>query len=126
MTPEYSQKSECKDKPEKKDGRKVTYSPELLEKIDNLAKDNHKTGTIAVALGLDEQTLERKCGIRMRQKRVEGKIELKRKQIEKAKAGDVTMLIWMGKNDLEQTDKQEISGNDEKPLRIVEHLESDK
>jgi hypothetical protein len=36
------------------------------------------------------------------------KISLRRKQIESAKAGNTTMLIWLGKQLLDQADKREI------------------
>jgi hypothetical protein len=46
-----------------------------------------------------------------RQKRSGGKISLRRKQYETALAGNTTMLIWLGKQYLEQSDKQEIESN---------------
>ena len=36
------------------------------------------------------------------------KLNLRRKQLEKAMAGDATMQIWLGKNMLGQTDKAEV------------------
>ena len=41
------------------------------------------------------------------QKRGKGKISLRRRQFQKAMDGDTTMLIWLGKNWLGQTDKKE-------------------
>lgn len=41
---------------------------------------------------------------------------LRRKQFELAQAGNVTMLIWLGKNLLGQADKQEVTGKDGAPL----------
>ena len=38
-----------------------------------------------------------------------GRITLRKKQFEVAKAGNVTMLIWLGKQYLGQTDKQEVT-----------------
>ncbi len=52
------------------------------------------------------------------QKRGKGKIALRRKQYEVAISGNVSMLIWLGKNYLNQADKQEISGNAENPITI--------
>lgn len=37
-----------------------------------------------------------------------GKLNLRRKQLEKAMGGDATMQIWLGKNMLGQTDKAEV------------------
>jgi hypothetical protein len=44
------------------------------------------------------------------QKRQKGNISLRRKQIELALKGNATMLIWLGKQYLGQTDKQALSG----------------
>ena len=44
------------------------------------------------------------------QKRGKGKVALRRKQMEVALAGNITMLIWLGKQYLDQKDKQEHSG----------------
>ena len=37
-----------------------------------------------------------------------GKISIRRKQFQTAMSGNVAMLIWLGKNNLGQSDKQEI------------------
>ena len=42
--------------------------------------------------------------------RENGKTRIREKQIQMALGGNVAMLIWVGKNMLGQTDKQEISG----------------
>lgn len=44
-------------------------------------------------------------------------ISLRRKQIQAADAGNVTMLIWLGKQYLGQTDKQQIAGDPERPIK---------
>lgn len=41
------------------------------------------------------------------------------KQYEMAMKGNVTLLIWLGKQYLGQKDKQEISGDEEQPLTIT-------
>lgn len=45
------------------------------------------------------------------EKRSTGKISIRRKQFEVALSGNVSMLIWLGKNILNQVDKQEIKTN---------------
>ncbi len=84
-------------------------SDEKWAEMDKLAIENHQDGTIAVAMGWEPSFIEGRKDIRrrLRQKRVQGKIELKRAQREKGLRGDVTMLIWLGKQDLEQADKSE-------------------
>ena len=44
------------------------------------------------------------------------KASLRRKQFEMALAGNVTMLVWLGKNLLGQSDKHELTGKDGAPL----------
>ena len=46
------------------------------------------------------------------QKRGNGKVSLRRKQYEKALAGDTTMLIWLGKQYLGQKDQHGLTLND--------------
>lgn len=43
-----------------------------------------------------------------KQNRDIGKISLRRKQFQAAMSGNTSMLIWLGKNQLGQSDKQEI------------------
>lgn len=45
------------------------------------------------------------------QKRGKGKIALRRKQYDVAMNGNVSMLIWLGKQYLDQSDKQETSSS---------------
>lgn len=47
-----------------------------------------------------------------KKKASKGKMSLRRKQIEVANTGNVTMLIWLGKQYLEQKDKQDVSLKD--------------
>jgi hypothetical protein len=46
------------------------------------------------------------------------KSSLRRKQVELAQAGNVTMLIWLGKNLLGQSDVNTIKGDAANPLQI--------
>jgi len=47
---------------------------------------------------------------------LEGKMSLRRLQWKKANEGNVTMIIWLGKQYLGQSDKQELTGKDGKSL----------
>lgn len=53
-----------------------------------------------------------------RQRSVSGKMSLRRKQYETAMEGDKTMLVWLGKNWLGQTDKIETEHKELPPLTI--------
>lgn len=75
------------------------------------------TGTeVAAVLGIHADTLYRKCqedhkiGFTdyLLQKKEKGDSMLKLKQFEQAMEGDRGMLIWLGKNRLDQSDKKEV------------------
>lgn len=66
---------------------------------------------IAEALGYDDNTLKRNYEIFLIKGRANLKERLKRKQISVAMQGNVTMLIWLGKQYLGQADKIEESGD---------------
>ena len=53
----------------------------------------------------------------------EGKMSLRRLQWKAAKENNVTMLIWLGKQYLGQTDKQEVSGAE--PIELIMHHAKD-
>ncbi len=52
-------------------------------------------------------------------KRGRGKISLRRKQMDIALNGNVTMLIWLGKQHLGQSDKREETVIKDKPDKLV-------
>lgn len=66
-----------------------------------------------------------------KEKRTAGLISLRRKQFEVALSGNVTMLIWLGKQLLDQTDKVEPKEKDpaDEPIKIfstnISKLETD-
>lgn len=88
------------------------FTEEQMDKIAQMALDNCKTKTIAEAMDIPYNTLKRHLGKFMIKKRAEGKAVLYRQQKQKCEKGDTTMLIWRGKQDLEQADKHELTGKD--------------
>ena len=50
--------------------------------------------------------------------RADGKISLRRAQWSQALAGNATMLIWLGKQELKQSDKLEHSGPNGGPIKL--------
>lgn len=70
---------------------------------------------IASVLGVSYDTLERRvkekynisCADYIKEKSAGGRASLRRHQYKLAEAGNATMLIWLGKQYLGQTDKQE-------------------
>jgi len=49
-----------------------------------------------------------------------GKQSLRRMQLQAAEKGNVAMLIWLGKQWLGQSDKQELTGKDGEPIAFTE------
>lgn len=90
---------------------------EIDEKlVEALARISCTYEEIASVVGCSVDTLERRFADQIEQGRQQGKTSLRRKQFEVALAGDRGMLIWLGKQVLKQTEKQEITGSDGAPL----------
>lgn len=79
--------------------------------IQKLASCGLTNKEIAEALGYDDNTLKRNFEIFLIKGRGNLKERLKRKQISVAMQGNVTMLIWLGKQYLGQAEKIEESGD---------------
>lgn len=75
---------------------------------------------IAALAGLDEATVKRSFAPLLKNGRAVLRHGLRKAQIEKAKGGDTTMLIWLGKQYLDQRDKTEHSADPERPL-VFDH-----
>lgn len=77
--------------------------------VERLASIGCTQGEIANVLGVSVDTLQRRKEYAAVYKRGfdKGKMSLRRAQYKKAMDGNTTMLIWLGKQFLGQTDKQE-------------------
>lgn len=62
---------------------------------------------MASVLGISVDTLHRRFADQIKDARNEGKMSLRRKMWEMALGGNVTILIWLSKNELGMTDKVE-------------------
>lgn len=77
---------------------------------------------IAALCGVGRQTiydrvrLDPEFAAALERGRDEGKATLRRRQWQLAMAGNPTMLIWLGKQMLDQRDKHEHSGDPERPV----------
>lgn len=84
--------------------------------FENLCKIQCTVPEISSYFDMSDDTLQRKVlehygvgfAVVFAQKKGKGKVSLRRRQIQAALAGDKTMMVWLGKNYLDQTDKQEI------------------
>ncbi len=100
---------------------KRQFSDEELQKIDEMAQNNCHMDTIALALDIPLTTLVRRFGREIKQKRALGRTELRQTQVKLSKT-QAAMAIFLGKNELNQTDKQEITDKpiDSIPLTVEE------
>lgn len=121
------------EKPKNKGGRpKIEINQEHFEKLCGIQCTLEE---IAGFFNCSEDTIENWCKRTYkkgfsdiyRQKRVGGKISLRRSQFRLAETNP-TMAIWLGKQYLGQTDKQEvaISRSDDDTIREMENYFADK
>ena len=87
---------------------KRQFTEEEIAKIDEMSLRNSQTGTIAQALDIPYKTLDRHFGKRMSKNRAIWKDKLREAQA-KLMETNPAMAIFLGKNELEQTDKQTIA-----------------
>lgn len=79
-----------------------------LDQVKRLAAIQCSYAEMAAVLGCNESTLTRRFAQAIKEGREQGRMSLKRKQYEVAMGGNVTMLIWLGKQHLEQVEKKEV------------------
>ena len=89
---------------------KRKFSDEQVQEIERLAQLNCNTNTIAVALDIPFKTLERHFAKKLRYWRAKHKVNLRANQ-QKLSETSADMLKFLGKNVLNQTDKQVIETN---------------
>ena len=98
------------------------------ERVNELLEADCEGTEIAAHLGIVPNTLYRRCeddhkisfSKYLQEKKARGNSLLKEKQFEKAMAGDSGMLVWLGKNRLNQADRKDLSHTikDELPFNI--------
>jgi len=92
----------------KKRGRgpgKLKLAPEKL--VTQMAMSGLNNTEIAEAIGVTDETLKKHFRQNLTKGRRKLKIKLRRKQIEIALQGNVAMLIWLGKQYLDQKDRSD-------------------
>jgi hypothetical protein len=87
-------------------------------KVHEMALSGCSNTEIANALGCGETTIRTRFGEIVDKARSTRRWRLRKMQNKAAESGNVTMLIWLGKNELEQSDKQthEHTGKDGGPI----------
>jgi len=98
--------------------RKI-FTDEQMEIIRELAHNNCNTKTIAECVGVDRDTLKRHFAQEMIKWRSEGKRDLLATQFKLAKSSP-QMAIFLGKNYLDQRDRQDVHTNTERTRELTE------
>ena len=112
--------------------RKMVDEKAILE----LASKGRTLTEIAAYCGVSDDTISRRFAEIVKRGRLLMCGSLRAKQFQLAMRGNATMLIWLGKQELSQTDKQQFSGqiehvdlsplSDEQLTRVREIVESAK
>jgi hypothetical protein len=89
------------------------------DKLEQLASLGLSNAEIASVLDCCPDTIERNYRETLDWGRNKRNASLRRKQYEIAIAGNPTMLIWLGKQFLGQSDKNELSGKDGGPIQAA-------
>lgn len=88
--------------------------------VETLAQLHCTYEEIAAVVGCSTDTLKRRFADCIERGREHGKASLRRAQFRAALGGNATMLIWLGKQHLEQRDRHdvrnEVTGKDGAPL----------
>lgn len=77
------------------------------DRVAELAYEGASNREIGDILGCDHKTVESRFSPLLRKKRAERRMKLRKAQFDAAVGGNATMLVWLGKQELDQTDKVE-------------------
>jgi len=80
---------------------------------------------IASMVGCSKDTLERRFAAIIKEGRENGRTSLLKKQFEMAMTGNITMLIWLGKQHLGQSDKVEQETKTNRTINLKYSFESE-
>ena len=93
-------------------GRKIQLDTKIIE---NLASIHCTNREIAEVMGVSVDTLQRNFPQYLKKGKAQGKVKLRRAQWSAAEKGNPTMLIWLGKQLLNQSDQPQ-DGDNNQPL----------
>lgn len=96
------------------------------EQVYKLAKLGAKTVEIADFFNCSVDTIDRRFAEELTKGKAELKISLRKWQLEHAQKGNASLLIWLGKQMLDQVDKFEVAGDKEAPLNLTLNYERKK
>jgi len=81
------------------------------QQVAQLAEDGARNTDIADVMGCDEGTIRKRFSEILRKSRSRRRMQIRKLQMLCASSGNPTMLIWLGKQELDQTDKQELKSD---------------
>ena len=94
--------------------------------MNQLALNGCQNNTIACIMDIPHETLVRCFGKYLTKKRCERKNNLRKLQMQAARKLNPALLIFLGKNELEQADKQEVEHSGEVGLTgLLDALDGD-
>ena len=96
------------------------FTPEQRQEIADLARQGCQTLTISRITGIPDQTLRDNFREVMQKERALRKLDVLKAQNSLLQEGNNTMAIWLGKQELNQKDKQEVEQNTNLKLYGVE------
>ena len=97
------------------DGNMKTIDYNLVTR---LAARGYVTTEIAMYANISESTLFRRCSDALDRGYTLRNASLRKKQFDLAMNGNATMLVWLGKNLLGQTDRHELTGPAGGPIQV--------
>lgn len=98
-------------------GRKQTPVALSDAEIEAKAAAGATDAELATLAGISERTLQRRYGALLKKARQKMRVSIRQKQFELAMSGNVTMLIWLGKVYLGQTETQP---DTQRIIRVIE------
>jgi hypothetical protein len=90
------------------------------KQVEGLAQIGCKNTEIAAFFGCTDDTITNRFSAQLHKGRENLKISLRRMQWQAAQAGNIVMMIWLGKQYLGQSDKLETEGN-VRTITTIEH-----
>ncbi len=92
---------------------RLNINPEQVAALASIGCTEIEVGTV---LNCSAKTIHRRFVHYFQQGKANLRTKLRKKQVEMALAGNVSLLVWLGKQYLEQADKQELTGKDGEPV----------
>ncbi len=107
-TPENPKKTRITAKQRKAARTPNIYTTAQIKQMQELAFEGCQNNTIARIMGINEDTMLRYVKEKLQQKRAERRQWLRSKQNKAINAGNPALLIFVGKNELDQADKKDL------------------